>query len=123
MMHALKAAGLRLAIISNKPDPAVQELAAAFFPGLLELSVGESPAIRRKPAPDTVLAAAKQMDLLPSQCVYVGDTEVDIETARNAGMDCITVTWGFRDENQLVSSGATILVHNMEQLRSLLLSD
>ena len=63
------------------------------------------------------------MDLLPSQCVYVGDTEVDIETARNAGMDCITVTWGFRDENQLVSSGATVLVHNMEQLRLLLLSD
>jgi len=121
MMHALKARGLRLAIISNKPDRAVQELSAAFFPDLLELSVGESPSVRRKPAPDTVLTAAAQIGLSVDQCVYVGDSEVDLLTARNAGMDCISVTWGFRDEPQLIEAGAATLVHTPKELEGLLL--
>ena len=121
MMHALKKQGLRLAIISNKPDRAVQELSAAFFPDLLELSVGESPSVRRKPAPDTVLTAAAQIGLSVDQCVYVGDSEVDLLTARNAGMDCISVTWGFRDEPQLIEAGAVTLVHTPKELEELLL--
>ena len=110
MMHALKKQGLRLAIISNKPDRAVQEL-----------SVGESPSVRRKPAPDTVLTAAAQIGLSVDQCVYVGDSEVDLLTARNAGMDCISVTWGFRDEPQLLEAGAATLVHTPKELEGLLL--
>ena len=121
MMQSLKEQGLRLAIISNKPDRAVQELSDAFFPGLLELSVGESPSVRRKPAPDTVLTAASQIGLSVDQCVYVGDSEVDLQTARNAGMDCISVTWGFRDEAQLIEAGASVLVRTPEELESLLL--
>ncbi len=121
MMQALKARGLRLAIISNKPDRAVQELSAAFFPDLLELSVGESPSVRRKPAPDTVLTAAAQIGLSVDQCVYVGDSEVDLQTARNAGMDCISVTWGFRDEPQLLDAGAAALVHTPKELEAFLL--
>ena len=121
MMHALKKQGLRLAIISNKPVRAVQELSAAFFPDLLELSVGESPSVRRKPAPDTVLTAAAQIGLSVDQCVYVGDSEVDLLTARNAGMDCISVTWGFRDEPQLLDAGAATLVHSPKELEGLLL--
>lgn len=116
LMEALHAGGIRQGIISNKPDPAVQELAASFFPGLLETVVGESPAVRRKPSPDTVLAAAEKLGLSPADCVYVGDTEVDIETARAAGMDCITVTWGFRSEEQLRAAGAALLVHSTEEL-------
>ena len=123
MMQSLKEQGLRLAIISNKPDRAVQELSDAFFPGLLELSVGESPSVRRKPAPDTVLKAASQIGLSVDQCVYVGDSEVDLETARNAGMDCISVTWGFRDEAQLIEAGAYVLVRTPEELESLLLRE
>ena len=123
MMQSLKEQGLRLAIISNKPDRAVQELSDAFFPGLLELSVGESPSVRRKPAPDTVLTAASQIGLPVDQCVYVGDSEVDLQTARNAGMDCISVTWGFRDEAQLIEAGASVLVRTPEELESLLLRD
>ena len=123
MMQSLKEQGLRLAIISNKPDRAVQELSDAFFPGLLELSVGESPSVRRKPAPDTVLKAAPQIGLSVDQCVYVGDSEVDLETARNAGMDCISVTWGFRDEAQLIEAGASVLVRTPEELESLLLRE
>ena len=121
MMQSLKEQGLRLAIISNKPDRAVQELSDAFFPGLLELSVGESPSVRRKPAPDTVLTAASQIGLSVDQCVYVGDSEVDLQTARNAGMDCVSVTWGFRDEAQLIEAGASVLVRTPEELKSLLL--
>ena len=123
MMQSLKEHGLRLAIISNKPDRAVQELSDAFFPGLLELSVGESPSVRRKPAPDTVLTAASQIGLSVDQCVYVGDSEVDLQTARNAGMDCISVTWGFRDEAQLIEAGASILVRTPQELESLLLRE
>ena len=110
MMQSLKEQGLRLAIISNKPDRAVQELSDAFFPGLLELSVGESPSVRRKPAPDTVLTAASQIGL-------------SLQTARNAGMDCISVTWGFRAEAQLIEAGASVLVRTPEELESLLLRE
>ena len=116
LMQDLRERGIRLAIISNKPDPAVQELAAAFFPGMLDVVVGESPGIRRKPSPDTVLEAASRMGLAVEDCVYVGDSEVDIETARNAGMACISVSWGFRDEEMLLSSGASILVRTPGEL-------
>ena len=121
LMRTLKARGLLLAIISNKPDRAVQELANAFFPDLLELAVGESPAVRRKPEPDTVLTASEQLGLSVHQCVYVGDSEVDLQTARNARMDCISVTWGLRDESQLVEAGAGVLVHSPDELLELLL--
>jgi len=116
LMRTLREQGLRLAIISNKPDTAVQELAAAFFPGLLDVAVGESPGIRRKPSPDTVLEAAARMGLAATDCVYVGDSEVDIQTARNAGMPCISVSWGFRDEETLISSGASVLVRTPGEL-------
>ena len=123
LMEKLRAAGIRQAIISNKPDSAVQELAETFFPGLMDVVIGESSAVRRKPAPDTVLAAAKQMGVPASECVYIGDTEVDIETARNAYMPCISVTWGFRSEEQLTEAGAQILVHKPADLAELLLGD
>ena len=123
LMQALKDAGILLAIVSNKPDPAVQELAEAFFPNLLQLAVGESAEVRRKPAPDTVLTAAARMGLPVEKCVYVGDSEVDIATARNAGMDCISVTWGFRDEPDLLASGAGVLVRTPEELLKLLLQN
>ncbi len=122
VMQALRAEGIRLAVISNKPDPAVRELASYFFPGMLELSVGESPSVRRKPAPDTVLAAVDTLGLSVQQCVYVGDSEVDIETARRAAMDCISVTWGFRDEPELLAAGAGLLARRPEELLPLILS-
>ena len=116
LMRTLKDRGFRLAIISNKPDTAVQELAAAFFPGLLDVAVGESLGIRRKPNPDSVLEAVSRMGLSVADCVYVGDSEVDIITARNAEMPCISVGWGFRDKETLLSSGASILVQTPEEL-------
>lgn len=121
LAEALRAAGIRQAIISNKPDPAVQELAEVFFPNLMDVVIGESPAVRRKPAPDTVLSAARRMGFEVADCVYIGDTEVDIETARNAGMDCISVTWGFRTERQLTEAGATVIVRSPAELSEKLL--
>ena len=110
LMARLRDRGIAQAIISNKPDPAVQELARAFFPGLLETAVGESAAVRTKPNPDAILAAVKQMGVPLEQCVYVGDSEVDVEAARNAGLDCISVSWGFRSVEQLLAAGAARIV-------------
>ena len=120
LMERLRAGGRKLAIISNKPDAAVRELAEAFFPDLLDSAVGESAAVRRKPDADAVLAAAAQMGLPVEDCVYVGDTEVDLQTARNAGMACICVGWGFRDEAQLRAAGAERIAHSAGELESFL---
>ena len=120
LMARLRKQGVRQAIISNKPDPAVQELARIYFPGLLETAVGESETVRRKPNPDAVLAAVRQMGLDVADCVYVGDTEVDLATARNAGMACVAVTWGFRSREQLIAAGATRIADTAEELERLL---
>ncbi len=123
LMEHLKAAGVRMAVVSNKPDGAVQELAAAFFPGLLEAAVGERPGVGRKPDPASVLAAAELLGAGREECVYVGDSEVDVRTAENAGMACVAVTWGFRDEPELRAAGAERLAHSPAELEKLLLSE
>ena len=120
LMERLRDRGVKQAIISNKPDPAVQELAKSYFPGLLDSAVGESPSVRRKPNPDAVLAAVEQMGLTAADCVYIGDTEVDLATAKNAGMACIAVSWGFRSREQLLAAGATALAATAEELETLL---
>lgn len=120
LIARLRARGVRQAIISNKGDAAVQELAAEFFPGLLETAVGESATVRRKPDPDAVLAAASRMGVAVADCVYIGDTEVDLATARNAGMACIAVSWGFRTEEQLREAGAGTIVHSVGELEAVL---
>lgn len=116
LMRRLRDAGVKQAVVSNKPDGAVKELAELFFGGLIESAVGESETVRLKPCPDAVLAAAKLMGVSKDECVYVGDSEVDIETARRAGMDCISVAWGFRDEDMLHAEGAACIVHSAEEL-------
>ncbi len=123
LMERLRERGVKQAIISNKPDPAVQELARSYFPRLLETAVGESGTVRRKPNPDAVLAAAAQMGLRVDECVYVGDTEVDLATARNAGMACLAVSWGFRSREQLIAAGATQIAATAEELEGFLLAE
>lgn len=122
MLYALKSAGVKLAVVSNKPDSTVQELTEYFFKGVFESAVGESASVRRKPAPDSVNAAAERMGIAKSDCVYIGDSEVDILTARNAGMDCISVTWGFRDREMLTENGAQTLIDTVPELKEYLLS-
>ena len=101
MMEKLREAGVKMAIVSNKLHPAVQELSRRFFVGLVVSAVGESETVRRKPNPDGVLRALKEMGSRPDEAIYVGDSEVDWETARNAGLRCALVCWGFRDEEFL----------------------
>lgn len=101
VLRRLHRHGISLGIVSNKLQPAVSELADRFFKGLVDVAVGESPTVRRKPNPDAVLAALAQLGGSKDRAVYVGDSEVDIETARNAGLPCISVLWGFRDEDFL----------------------
>ncbi len=124
LMERLKAAGLRQAIVSNKPDSAVRALAADFFPGLAEFAVGEreSEGIRRKPWPDMLDAVRGQMGLERADCLYVGDSEVDLLTAANAGLRCVSVTWGFRSREQLLAAGAETLIDTPEALAELVLN-
>ena len=96
-----------VAIVSNKPDSAVKALCARYFPGIYAL--GESTGCPRKPAPDMVFKAMK--DIGVERCIYVGDSEVDVATARNAGIPCLSVTWGFRNQDELLEAGATHFCH------------
>lgn len=116
MLSRMQAAGLQLAVISNKPDAAVQPGVQRFFAAYLRLAVGERPGVRRKPWPDMLEAAAAEMGVALSRCLYVGDTEVDLETARAAGIDCAAVTWGFRSEDELRAAGAVLLFDTPEEL-------
>ncbi len=123
MMARLRDAGVKQAVISNKQDSAVRLLAAEHFPGLLEAAVGESPSVRRKPNPDAVLEALRAMGVERGEAVYVGDTEVDLETARNAGLDCAIVGWGFRTEEALKAAGAERIFRTADELRDWLLEE
>ena len=117
LIHELKNRGCQMAVVSNKMMAATQELVHHFFPDI-PVAIGEHEAagIRKKPAPDTVYEALRQLGIIhhpssiihhPSSIVYVGDSDVDIETARNSGLPCISVLWGFRDRDFLLTHGAT----------------
>lgn len=122
LLNALDAEGRQIAIVSNKFDAAVKDISSHFFGRLISVAIGEAEerGIRKKPAPDTVLEAMRQLHAKPSDTVYVGDSEVDIETARAASLPCISVTWGFRSEQQLREAGAAVLVHTTSELAALL---
>jgi len=109
LLEQLNRAGIHMAVVSNKFHDAVTALVQEYFP-IIPLAAGEREAegIRKKPAPDTVFAVMKQLGVTADQCVYVGDSDVDIATAQNAGMDCIAVTWGFRDKAFLLDHGAQV---------------
>lgn len=122
LLQALKDAGVRTGLISNKPDSAVQPLYEAFFADTIDVAVGEREGIRRKPAPDTVLSAMEQLGAKPGETLYVGDSEVDIQTARNAGVACASVAWGFRNPSFLLAHGAKRLFASARELQDDLLA-
>ena len=117
-LRALKSKGCCLAVVSNKMMAATQELCRHFFPDTIEVAIGENEAagIRKKPAPDTVIAALKALGVGQEGAVYVGDSDVDIETARNSGLPCISVLWGFRDREFLLHHGATTFISDPSEL-------
>ena len=98
MLHELKSAGYHLAIVSNKLQSGVDELYEHYFSDTVEVAVGERPELNRKPAPDMVLLALEKLGVSTDEAVYVGDSDVDVATARNSGLPCISVLWGFRDK-------------------------
>ena len=118
MLARLKQRGCRLAVVSNKFDAATKELCRHFFTDTIEVAVGEHEAegIRKKPAPDTVNEALSQLGVDRLDAVYVGDSDVDLQTARNAGLPCISVLWGFRDKDFLLANGATTFIISPKEL-------
>ena len=116
MLRALREKGIRVAVVSNKFDAATKQLCEKYFGDLVEVAIGERAGVRKKPAPDTVYEALKELGVTAEGAVYIGDSDVDIETARNCGMPCISVTWGLRDKDFLLQSGAKILVNTPESL-------
>ena len=120
LLDALLARGVKLAIVSNKIDFAVRELSRAYFGDRMQVAVGDAPDRRRKPAPDSVLEAMRQLGVTREETVYVGDSDVDVETARNAGVTCCAVSWGFRPEESLRAAGAERIAASPAQLLSIL---
>lgn len=120
LMRSLREQGYKLAIVSNKIDSAVKELNAKFFRDYVDVAIGEREGVRRKPAPDTVLRALAELKSTKDEAVYVGDSEVDLQTASNAGLPCITVLWGFRDKGFLTEQGATVFANTPKEVFDLL---
>jgi phosphoglycolate phosphatase len=114
----LKARGCRLAVVSNKMMAATVELCKHFFPDTIEVAIGENEAegICKKPAPDTVYAALRKLGVSKDDAVYVGDSDVDIQTAANSGLPCISVLWGFRDRDFLIQHGAKTFISAPSEL-------
>lgn len=116
LLKKLQEDGYPMAIVSNKPDFAVRQLNERFFGGLIGVAIGESEGVRRKPAPDTVERAAKELGVRMEDCIYVGDSEVDLLTAENCQIPCVSVTWGFRSRETLLSLGAKQTAGDTEEL-------
>lgn len=116
LLARLKAEGYPMAIVSNKADLVVALLRKLYFDTLIPVAVGETEGVLRKPAPDMVIEGLRRLGLPGANAVYVGDSEVDLQTARNAGLPCLSVTWGFRSIQQLEEAGAQHLVHTPEEL-------
>lgn len=110
LLRELRRRGKRIAVVSNKFYAATQELCRHFFGDTVEVAIGEREDIRRKPAPDTVVEALRQLGVTADDAVYVGDSDVDVATAHNSGLPCISVLWGFRDKDFLIAHGATTFV-------------
>ncbi|MES5169087.1 HAD family hydrolase [Prevotella melaninogenica] len=116
LLRELKRRGKKLAIVSNKFYAATQDLAKHFFPDTIKVAIGERETIRKKPAPDTVLEALRQLGASKEGAVYIGDSDVDIMTAKNCGLPCISVLWGFRDKDFLIQHGGTIFVNKPSEI-------
>lgn len=121
LLRRLKERGYALAIVSNKLDSAVKELNEIYFNGIVDVAVGEREGVARKPAPDMVETALKELGRKKETAVYVGDSEVDVLTAENAGLSCISVLWGFRDRKFLEERGAAVFADEPADVEKLIM--
>ena len=120
LLEDLRKCGIQTAVVSNKADFAVQELCSQYFPKAFDFVVGEREGIRRKPCPDSVFEVLKTLKKTAAEAVYIGDSDVDVDTAKEAGMDGIFVNWGFRGREFLLEHGAKCVVDTPEELERLL---
>ena len=116
LLAELKRRGKRMAVVSNKYCKATEALCRTFFSEYIDVAIGESEQVRKKPAPDSVLEALRRLGVGKDGAVYVGDSEVDVATARNSGLPCISVLWGFRDEDFLKAYGGTCFISRPEEI-------
>jgi phosphoglycolate phosphatase len=118
MLKLAKAKDFKIAVVSNKFDTAVKNLCEKYFPNLIDFAAGENEAlgIKKKPAPDTVLKVLKNFNFSNSEGIYIGDSDVDIQTAKNCKMQCISVTWGFRNKEFLQAHGADIIINTPDEI-------
>lgn len=122
LLAELKGRGVRMSVVSNKMDSATKPLVKSFFGEYIDVAIGEceSEGIKRKPAPDMVFKAIREMGVKAEDCVYIGDSDVDLQTAENAGLPCISVLWGFRDKDFLSAFGADTFVEAPEGILDVL---
>ena len=123
MLSDLRAAGVRLAVLSNKAHAATLALCERYFPQLFDAVYGEREAmgIRKKPAPDALFSLMREMGVTPEETVYIGDSDVDVQTAAAAGVDLLAVSWGFRSAKLLREAGATVIANSAGELKNLIL--
>lgn len=123
LLTALRKRGIKVAVLSNKIDSASQQLIEYFFPGKTDVVFGEHVGVPRKPDPTSCRIVMQQLGVQPEQVLYVGDSGTDMQTAKNAGLYAVGVTWGFRSKEVLLEYGADVLVHRPEQILQILDSD
>lgn len=120
LLRELAAKNIKMAVVSNKFDAAVKGLCRTFFGGILHVAIGDSAGADKKPEPDTVEAALKELNASAGGAVYVGDSEVDAVTAKNAGIPFVGVTWGFRDRTVLEHAGADFIIDKLCELLNII---
>jgi len=121
LLEKLKAHGIRLAVLSNKPHASAVRICDTLFPGLFEIAWGDRPNVPKKPDPTAVWSALEEMGVSKDKAVYIGDSETDIRTAKNAGLCSVGVLWGFRDEKVLTAEKPNYLCRSIGELEKILL--
>lgn len=122
LLKCLIAKDIKIAVVSNKLHPAVEDLCESYFPGLIHKAVGVSAEEERKPSPVNVIKAMEIFSADSESCIYIGDSEVDVQTAHNAGIRCIGVTWGFRDKERLMAHGCEFIADSTDQVKEIILN-
>ncbi len=122
LLAFLKEVGIKTAVVSNKSDSNVKKLAEDYFDGLFTVTVGARDGVPRKPSPELVDIALDELNISREEAVYIGDSDVDVATAKASELDMITVLWGFRDKPELIEAGAECFAENTDELREILKS-
>lgn len=115
-LKELKTSGYKLAVVSNKFENAVVDLCQKYFPNTFDVIIGETPQIKRKPAPDMLFAALKKLQVQAEEIYFIGDSEVDVQTAKNAEIKCLSALWGFRSKEILLANGAKYFLNTPQEI-------